>query len=114
MYGVRPRRGQHHELRCRGLALFVLAAIMLQLLNMSTGTLQELGVAVALPLGHAGALLFASTIMAHLLVIMNDPTYVGAKTKGRPATIALVGVLLYGLCRRHVAAVDGPDPWCVS
>jgi hypothetical protein len=29
-----------------------------------------------------------------LLVIVNDPTYAGAKTKGRAATIALVGVLL--------------------
>jgi hypothetical protein len=45
---------------------------------------------------------YAATIMALFLpislsgwpVIMHDPTYVGAKTKGRAATIALVGVLL--------------------
>jgi hypothetical protein len=32
--------------------------------------------------------------LSPLLVIMNDPTPVGAKTKGRAATIGLVGVLL--------------------
>jgi hypothetical protein len=58
--------------------------------------------------------LFLPISLSPFLVIMNDPTYVGAKTKGRATTIALVGVLLYGLCRRRVAAVDGPDPWCVS
>ena len=165
------------------LALIVLAAIVLQPLNMSAGTLQELGLAMATPLGRAGALLFAtvlfatclgaafevalavaynvsqgfgwewsedktpveaprfylvltlvllvaliigllgfsplrlalyaSTIMAlflpislsPFLVIMNDPTYVGAKTNGRAANIALVGVLLMAFV---VAAVSLP------
>jgi hypothetical protein len=40
-----------------------------------------------------------------LLVIMNDPTYVGAKTKGWAATSALVGVLLMAFV---VAAVSLP------
>jgi hypothetical protein len=43
--------------------------------------------------------------LSGLLVIMNDPTYVGAKTKGRAATIALVGVLLMAFV---VAAVSLP------
>jgi hypothetical protein len=44
---------------------------------------------------------YASTLMAlflpislsPFLVIMNDPTHVGAKTNGRAANVALVGVL---------------------
>jgi Mn2+/Fe2+ NRAMP family transporter len=57
--------------------------------------------------------LYASTIMAlflpislsPFLVIMNDPTYVGAKTNGWAANIALVGVLLMAFV---VAAVSLP------
>ena len=49
------------------LALIVLAAIVLQPLNMSAGTLQELGLAMATPLGRAGALLFATVLFATCL-----------------------------------------------
>ena len=49
------------------LALIVLAAIVLQPLNMSAGTLQELGLALATPLGRVGALLFATVLFATCL-----------------------------------------------
>ena len=38
--------------------------------------------------------LFLPNSLSGLLVIVNDPTDVSAKTNGRAATIALVGVLL--------------------
>jgi hypothetical protein len=49
--------------------------------------------------------LFLSISLSGLPVIMNDPTYVGAKTNGRAATIALVDVLLMTFV---VAAVSLP------
>jgi len=49
------------------LALVVLAALVLQPLNMNASTLGELGLAMAKPLGPVGALLFATALFATCL-----------------------------------------------